>query len=265
MSIKSSNRINKLRRIIAAKARDLRTARGLTQADLAARLGLSQLCLSEIERGEGSFTAEQFLLMLGVFNVTASHFAPPDQDRDAQLQNALARLGAAHLHEDDDVAPSERLEEVGEVVRDTLLSEAPRHLTALGPVIVQNLERVNLRKLRADLAGAGLDRRLFWVLDNVLEALRRELRQPLARALAQRYRRAEVVLGMFLFYFVPPLAIDPSRSAGAVPLDLLDVTIGSRKTVLYVAEASSDISKRWGIVTALQPDDFALALRGAHV
>ncbi len=264
MSIKSSNRINKLRRIIAAKARDLRTARGLTQADLAARLGLSQSRLSEIERGEGSFTAEQFLLMLGVFNVTASHFAPPDQDRDAQLQNALARLGAAHLHEDDDVAPSERLEEVGEVVRDTLLSEAPRHLTALGPVIVQNLERVNLRKLRADLAGAGLDRRLFWVLDNVLEALRRELRQPLARALAQRYRRAEVVLGMFLDS-VPPLAIDPSRSAGAVPLDLLDVTIGSRKTVLDVAEASSDISKRWGIVTALQPDDFALALRGARV
>lgn len=264
MRINHLNRVEKLRRIVARKVRELRKEHHLTQGDLAKQLGLSQPRLSQIEGGDGSFTAEQLLLMLSIFNVTASHFAPPDQDRAAQLQNALARLGAAHLHEDDDVAPSERLDEVGEAVRETLLSDAPRHVAALAPVLVQNLERVNLRKLRADLAGAGLERRLFWVVENVLEALRLELRQPVARPLAQRYRRAEVVLDTFLDS-VPPLAVDPSPSAGAVHLDLLDVTIGSRKSARDVAAASSDISKRWGIVSALQPKDFVLALRGARV
>ena len=51
--------------------------------------------MSEIERGDGSFTAEQFLAILKLFNVPASHFTSSTPQPDSSLQNALARLGAA--------------------------------------------------------------------------------------------------------------------------------------------------------------------------
>src|SRR5580658_8833730 len=94
--------LRKSRSEVAKNARELRKERRWTQAELAKRLDLSQARLSEIEGGDGSFTAEQFLLLLKLFNVGASRFAPgagasPGHDREAQIQNALARLGALHL------------------------------------------------------------------------------------------------------------------------------------------------------------------------
>lgn len=166
------------------------------------------------------------------------------------------RLGATHLHEIDDVHPEERHDDVGETVREVLLTAAPRHLTALAPVLVRNLDRVSLRKLRADLVEAGLERRLGWLVDNVREAVRQELCGRLPRPVAQRYRRAEVVLDTFLGFALAPAEVSP--------LDLLDTTIASRETRREVEEASSAISKRWGIVTDLQPTDFVEALRAAH-
>jgi hypothetical protein len=70
----------------------------------------SQSRLSEIESGGGSFTAEQFLLLLRLLTVGARHFSSERRDMDAELQNALTRLGADHLQEVPDVLPSERLE-----------------------------------------------------------------------------------------------------------------------------------------------------------
>ena len=55
--------LSKTRQQIAAKVRELRRARRWTQAELAGHLQLSQNRLSDIERGDGSFTAEQFLLL----------------------------------------------------------------------------------------------------------------------------------------------------------------------------------------------------------
>lgn len=259
MTGKPPKSLEQLRKSVTSRVRSLRTARHMTQKELAARLGLSQPRLSEIERGDGSFTAEQLLLVLQLFNVPASHFLPPARDEGAELQNALVRLGATHLHEVADASPTERLEEVADVVREALLTAAPRHLTALAPVLVHNIDRVSLRKMRADLVEAGLDRRLGWLVDNTREAVRLELRGPLRRPMAPRYRRAEVVLGAFLDFASPP-----ADSASAAPLDLLDTTIASPKTQREVAEAASSISKRWGIVTDLQPEDFAEALRAAH-
>ena len=51
------------RTLISNKVRTLREGRHWTQAELAKRLGISQGWLSTIERGQGSFTAEQFLDM----------------------------------------------------------------------------------------------------------------------------------------------------------------------------------------------------------
>jgi hypothetical protein len=51
---------------------------------------------------------------------------------------------------------------------------------------------------------------------------------------------------------------------GAAPPDVLDAAIRSKQTLNEVVAASSPISRRWGIASALQPEDFAVALRSAH-
>ena len=84
---------NKARTEIARKIRALREERHWTQADLSKGLGLSQSRFSEIERGQGSFTAEQFLEVLKLFNVPVSHFAVEQGESGSKIQNALARLG----------------------------------------------------------------------------------------------------------------------------------------------------------------------------
>src|SRR6266542_4569294 len=117
------------REVIASKVRSLRGERHWTQAELSKRLGLSQNRLSEIERGQGSFTAEQFLTILRLFNVSVTHFAA-ERKPSEELQNALARLGASHLQESQEVLPSDLLDEIETVVREVLFSaESPRHVT----------------------------------------------------------------------------------------------------------------------------------------
>src|SRR5687768_15567391 len=86
---------------IGAKVRALRNARRLTQAQLAQQLNVTQGRLSDLERGKASFAAEQFLSILRIFNVPASEFMPSSGGMEAELQNALARLGARHLVEAD--------------------------------------------------------------------------------------------------------------------------------------------------------------------
>jgi transcriptional regulator with XRE-family HTH domain len=251
--------LEKARLQIARKVRELRTERRWTQAELAARLQLSQNYLRELERGTGSFTAEQLLKILSLFNVPATHFAPQGRSHESDLQNALARLGALHLHETADVVPSEQFEEVENVVLETLASQSPRQLTALAPVLVSNIDRLSLPRLQQKLIEVGLDRRLGWLVDNAVEALHRELKASASGPWTQPYRRAELVLGVLLESLV---ARFPAWVEGSVP-DLLDPTV-DRQTLEEVRAASSSISKRWGVVTSLQPQDFADALRAAR-
>jgi transcriptional regulator with XRE-family HTH domain len=253
--------LDKERVALARKVRALRTARQWTQAELAVRLGLSQSRLSEIERGDGSFTAEQFLEILRLFNVTPNDFVPIDDAGDQALQNALARLGARHLRESSEVLPSERLREVDSLLREVLISaESPRLVTALAPVLVQNLEHLKLTKLQARLAEAGLDARLSWLVENTLEAIRQDAATA-DKASKRLYRRAEVVLGAYLARAQG--AWQTNNASHAV--DVLDPSIRSKKTLDDVLEGASPISRRWSIATSIQPEDFTEALRGAHV
>jgi transcriptional regulator with XRE-family HTH domain len=244
---------------LARKVRDLRLARRWTQAELAAQLGLSQNRLSEIERGGGSFTAEQFLAILRLFNVTTDHFVAAPAQHDAGLQNALARLGAAHLRESEDMLPSERLREVESAIREVLLApESARLVAALAPVLIQNAEQANLNRLQLQLTDLGLEQRLGWLVENTLEAIR--LDAPRAPKARQRlYRRAEVLLRAFL----ERVEAARARASERGP-DVLDANIRSSKTLAEVSEAASPISQRWRIVTALQPGDFIEALRAAR-
>ncbi|HWO26451.1 MAG TPA: helix-turn-helix transcriptional regulator [Kofleriaceae bacterium] len=260
-SAKPSEPLGKNRRSIAAKVRELRQARKWSQAELAERLDLSQSRLSEIERGNGSFTAEQFLHLLKLFNVTASDFVSGVGGRDLRIQNALARLGAFHVQESADVLPSKQLENVHDVVREALVDGSPRVVTGLAPVLVRNAERLSLNKLHAELERIGLERRLTWLVENTLTALRSDPKLGAkSKEWAKLDRRAELLLGQFMEHVTARGQV----LAPQLPLDVLDATIRSKRTLEEISRSASATSQRWGIVTSLQPADFLQALRAAR-
>ncbi|HEX6242783.1 MAG TPA: helix-turn-helix transcriptional regulator [Polyangiales bacterium] len=247
------------RRHIGAKVRDLRTARRWTQAELAERLGLSQARLSEVERGRGSFSAEQLLEIFRLFNVGPSHFAAGTAraSHEDQLWNAAARLGASHLAESEDVLPSHHMQQVHEVVREGLVQVgSPRLLTALSAVLVARADELQLHHLEEQLARLGLSHRLGWLVDNTRDALQGLLSASPTRAAALRYRRAAVVLSTWLE------APRPARTAQAA--DVLDADIRSAKSRAAAEQQRSQISRRWGVLSELQPEDFARAIGAAH-
>jgi DNA-binding XRE family transcriptional regulator len=176
---------------VANRVRAIRRERGWTRAVLGERLGLAQARLSEIERGDGSFSAEQLLMILDLFNVPISEFLPAS-DADDELQNALIRFGAIHLRQVPGGVASGRTMTPDDAILATLVgSRSSRLVTALAPVLVH-----------------------------------------------------------------------PPWEMGA--LDLFDPTIRSDRTREIVwSERASAISRRWRIVSELQPDDFGEALRSA--
>ena len=245
---------------IGRKVRELRLARRWTQVELAKHLRLSQARLSEIERGGGSFTAEQFLQILRLFNAAVTDFDRDVHDQHAQLQNTLVRLGATNLYESENVLPSAQVQSLNSAVRETLVEGNPRLLAALGPVIVRNVDRLNLRKLYLELAGIGLERRLAWLIENIYNTIAEQLPHTSPKW-SKPYRRAIVVLEPFLD-FVKAQA--PLASASTWDSDILDADIRSKQSLAKVREASSDTSKRWGIVTSIQSSDFQTALESAR-
>lgn len=245
---------------IAKEVRALRKQRALTQAELATKLGLSQSRLSEIEGGGGSFTAEQLLWLLGIFNVTPARFTGQQGDPAQSLQNALVRLGAYHLVASDAIVPATLADDVGIIIRDTLLSGDPRLTASLAPVLVVQLEGLILGKIYLDLARVGAERRLAWVLENTRIAIAAELDGRPPRAWAQHARRADAVFESFLGSIRHNEA-----EAARLPPDILDPTIRSGRSLDEVATAASAVSRKWNIVTSLVPADFQHALRGARV
>jgi len=252
----------------------LREQRKFTQADLSKKLGMSQGRYSVVERGEGSFSAEQFVEILKVFNVPVGHFVPEKGEPEASLQNALARLGALHLAEDARLLPSEQLEEVESVVREVLVAGEPaRQITALAPVLILNVGRLNLTKLWVEFHGYGLERRLGWLLDSTLEAVQRELvvLPGLSRKQGTPLRKAEAALRLFLLrggprriQRAPAAPVDPAKD-WTIDVDVIGPPILSEKTLREIVQGSSDVARRWGVATAIQTEDFVEAVRASGV
>lgn len=250
MAVSSPQFLATARRSVARRVRELRLGRSWKQTELAKHLGLSQNRLSEIERGEGSFTAEQLLLIMKLFNVPPSHFAGDARDPTAEVQNTLARLGAANLYEAD-ALPSDRLADANTAIREALAIAAPRLVTAIAPVLIRNADQLNLTKIHADLAALGFERRLPWVVENTLEAVRlRYLDGVEATNVAPQTARLQLFLDF----------IEPPRDIGRRRADIVDPEIRTSKSVAQLERTGSPISKRWGIVSTLKPVDFAAAL-----
>lgn len=246
------------RKHIGQKVREIRRQRLWTQAELAKRLDLSQNRLSEIERGKGSFTAEQLLIIVRLFNASFDIFLPKKRGPALpRIQKALARLGARHLHEPEDALPTEKLGTARELIREVLASaESTRHITSLAPVIVENCSALNLPALRDELAGLRLERRFGWLLQNVRAAIDLELESArLSRRWIFEYRRARKLLDF---------SIDYNPPAPAAAEDLFDSDITTDESVQEVRQERSPLSENWRILTRLKPEDFASALRQAR-
>jgi transcriptional regulator with XRE-family HTH domain len=247
------------RKRIAKVVNTLRRERAWTQAELASKLGISQGRLSQIESGGGSFSAEQLLLILKIFNVTPALFSDDPVDQDSQLQNALARLGARHLHESEKVLPGVGVDDVAKIVSEALSSGDPRLTTAVAPVLVANIDRLPLTRVHLDLSRAGFERRLPWLCQNVTAAIDIELKKDVPRTWIRDARRTSLLVELFLESTVPP-----SDTSAAV-WDVLDASIRSKKTADEIRATASEPSRKWHIITSLKPEDFAQALRAARV
>lgn len=252
-----------LRNTIGQRVRQLRLDRRWTQVALAELLDLSQNRLSEIERGKGSFTAEQLVTILRTFNVPIDYFVPP-KDAVSELQNALARLGATHLTESEGVLPSERLKQALAVIRETLAAaESPRQIAALAPVLVNHAQSLNFAKLSSDLGELGLGGRLGWVVENTRAALGLALRvEDLEPRTRIRYQPAVVALDRFLSYFSKQKKA--AAFIGSPDEDILDPGIGSEETLNEARKERSAISRDWHIVSRIRPEDFLRALEATR-
>ncbi|MCO6431406.1 MAG: helix-turn-helix transcriptional regulator [Deltaproteobacteria bacterium] len=241
---------------IAAKVKALRRERKVTQAELAQYLGLSQGRLSQLEAGQGSFSAEHLLLLAKRFNVPPGSFASINQNSDAVLQNALIRLGAKHLRENEDVFPSEVQNNIHNIVREILNAPAShRVLTALACIIVENADPLLLNRLRLRLSEDRLIQRFGWLLENIAVALKKELALPLAPDVKKQYEKARFLISNLL---------DTSwfDASDFKKEDLLDPVVTPKSVELLKREASS-ISEKWKILTRVKPEDFQRNLKEA--
>ncbi len=252
---------NNLKLLIAGKVRLLRQERRWTQSQLAKLLGLSQNRLSELERGQGSFSAENFLILLREFNLPVSYFAETKSASADQLQNALARLGAGHLLEVQDVLPSEELQDVLSVIKETIVDgKSSRQIAALAPVIVNHAGKISFGRLREDLERIGLGRRLAWVLDNTSEAVKFELDGvSLSRRQRILYRKTVTILERFLenwFLFASDQADKHD--------EVIDSSLVTPESIAEAREGNSPVSKKWNVISRMEIQDFIKALEAAH-
>lgn len=251
--------IDHYRRAIASKLRRLRQEHRRTQARTARLLGVSQNWLSDVELGKGSLSAEQFLLILKSFNVTADYFDPNRGDNPSQVRNALVRLGARHLREMPGLPAAPRLDRPEEAVYEALAwADSPDYLTALAPVLAERAPSLNFSEIRARLATLGCERRLGWALENVHEAMLREEGDRLAPAWKSKYARARGSVRAVLDPWLPAAEASPALD------DVLDKDVLSDETIEQLRLASSGISARWSILTRIETDDFSRALRYAR-
>jgi len=251
-----------LRASIGERVRRLRQERRLTQVHLAEELSISQNYLSELERGQGSFTAEQLLEILRLFNVSADYFAPKAVPAQDQIQNALARVGAKHLAENDQTIPSNRLKTAIDAIREALVSaDSSRQVAAIAPILVEHAGNLSLSKLHTDFAELGLEFRLGWLIDSVLEALKREEESKnLPQEWRLKYRKARITIDSFTASWrkYPGAPGRPSDYA------VLDPEITSEETLREVKARLSPIARRWRIITEIKVEYFIRALRAAR-
>lgn len=165
---------------------------------------------------------------------------PFTADSDDELQNALIWYGAAHLRQVPGAEYTGQYETVTDVVLAVLLAERPhsRFITSLGPILVSWADVVDFDALEIKLKSESKLRRLGWLVDNIVDAS----------------------LGDLL-----PCSLYPRLSPPESPSpDVIDLIRSEETFNIVWNHEASPISKKWGIVTSLQVEDFARVLAEVH-
>ena len=261
------NDLENYRHSVITGIRKLRAERRFTQAEFAKLLDLSQQQYSKIERGEGSISAEQLLLILDRFAIPLSYFVntnPKGKDEALILQNALARLGAGHLREVQGILIPEKFDNPNEAIFETLdLYRSSRLIAALAPVIAKNIQRINFNHIEKKLREWGHENRLWWILENTLESIQHRLREAfLPRDIKLMYQRAATAL-------INQSLIGKSREKGewyrsSKPADILDSGISTEKTLESIKSKLDPQAKHWNSITSITQSDFENALKDSE-
>lgn len=235
----------------------VRKDRALTQAELARILTISQPQLSQVESGKGSLTAGQLLLLISRFNLTAADFLPaqkrPEQ-RDDELQNALVRFGAKHLREIPDLPASSRYVRADDVILDTLIAPvSPRFVTALGPVIVHNIDFIVFPRLFQRLHEIGREARLIWLFQCLETATEIHIEKShLSRERTVLYREVHRALGGMLAI----LKSIVERNKKEFIEDILISRVTGAKSLERLRSNRDQPALDWNILTDIKAEDF---------
>ena len=126
---------------------------------------------------------------------------------------------------------------------DILVSpRSQRLVTALAPVLVANIDSVNLDLVLSQLAPLGLGQRLAWLAESVAAALQ-VAGDDLPPGWGPNVRRAALLLGELAKRVQ---SAHPSAGYGPDgPMDYFDPTIRSVKTAHNVWHNAGPIAKRW--------------------
>lgn len=245
----------------------IRKERHITQEEFAKLLGLSQQQFSVIERGNGSISAEQFVLILNHFNLSIDYFIKREasENEDSLLQNALSRLGANHLKEIPGIFLPDKYTHLNEVIFETLNStRSSRLITACAVVIVKNIQQINFNLIERKLSDVGRQNRLWWVLESALQSIQSLLKEEfLLRDLKLSYRRAEKILNTHILHktHMAPKATSFSQSNE----DILDTGINSIKTLDSLKLNLDPLAKKWNIITSIKQSDFNEMFRNTEL
>jgi hypothetical protein len=121
--------------------------------------------------------------------------------------------------------------------------------------VIWSIDELSLPALQNNLNDAGVPGRLPWLLENIQHAITQQER-PADRQWRLRYSRAGVVIESHLAHLQHLQDVDNTP-------DPFDPGIRSTKSQTKVWANASAVSRRWGVVSALDVDDFSKALREA--
>lgn len=252
--------LDNIKRKITESVKNARKGRRFTQKEVASWLDITQSRYSQIENGNGSFTAEQLVILMQKFNLPLDHLIGEKKTAASQLQNALSRLGAGELYEEPNVLPSERLADVAEVITETIIAaDSSRQIAALAPVIVKNISLVNFNMVKGTLEKFGLAGRLGWLLESISHAVERVLENVVSRQSGALYKKTVVKINSL----IDPIRFFSSAPGQDLPEDVLDRTLISQKTLEEIKNSRDPLAEKWKIVTRITTDDFIKALKEA--
>jgi transcriptional regulator with XRE-family HTH domain len=248
--------LRRLKARIGPEVRRLRMERRWTLAELAGRLGLSVSRLSEIERGDGSFSAEHLLVIFELFHVGPEHFPPRSDGCDpviGSLQIALHRLGAVHLTSVENAVLRQEHERAAPVVQGVLIEHpSARFLTSLPPVLIARADQISFPSVQHAVVQAGVPHRWGWLLEHFVDALDAVQGGVGSVRWRRASKRAQTVAESFL-----PSVPRPEEDA---PYDLLDPDLRSTSGVRDAEERASGIDRRWRVLSRLRTVDFVQPL-----